>query len=179
MAPKRPGDRYKKNAALRSKEAREKNRVSVEFWQSSKLKLTAEIATLHALHPDGQKSPEQLKDRVSMQGSCFLAIESFREELGACWYYTTYNKQHHQEQHKHQQPTPTPTSIHVHMCRDLFLVLVSFECSCSRSYTDQNSALAENAVGWQNRRLLFSSMHVVFGDAIVVVGVVWLVNPPT
>jgi hypothetical protein len=130
---------------------------------------------------DGQKFNQQLKDRVSMQGFCFLAIESVRVELGVCWYYTTYNKQHHQKQHKHQQPTPTPTSIHVNMCSDLLLVLVSFQCSCSRSYTDQNSALAENAFGWQKRRLLFSFLHIVFVCCYCCCGsgLVWLVNPPT
>jgi hypothetical protein len=90
MAPKRidrrihrGGDRRKKSASLRSKESRGKNRAFVKQLQSAKMKLLEENATLHAVYQAGQKPKEQLKDRVCMQGSCFLAIESVRGEVGA------------------------------------------------------------------------------------------------
>jgi hypothetical protein len=86
MAPKRiqtdnrrGGDRHKKNSALRSSEARQKKSTFVKTLQSQTNKLTEENATLKALQKENQKLKQQLKYRVSMQGSCFLASESVRQ----------------------------------------------------------------------------------------------------
>jgi hypothetical protein len=58
------------------------HKAFVKQLQSAKINLTEENATLHGLYQADQKSKQQLKDRVFMQGSCFLAIESVRGEVG-------------------------------------------------------------------------------------------------
>jgi hypothetical protein len=86
MAPKRiqtrnrrGGDRHKKNSALRSSEARQKKSTILKQLQMQNKKLKEDNATLEALQKESQKLKQQLKDRVSMQGSCFLASESVRQ----------------------------------------------------------------------------------------------------
>jgi uncharacterized coiled-coil DUF342 family protein len=101
MAPKRlqkrdgrGGDRHKKNGALRASENRQKRRAILTQLQVQNKKLTEDNATLEALRKENKKLKQQVKDRVSMHGSCFLAGESVRQ---FCFKHLTSSLEGHHE----------------------------------------------------------------------------------